>query len=116
MEWSSNSRSLRADSPAFIRANHVYLLAIALLSAVASDASAQTPQLARFEVSLRDNLDEWYQPEYERLGRLCKQDAECWRREIKPREWIQAPVYGRPDSSSPPIVSRRSRRRTGSSC
>ena len=54
-------------------------------------------------MGLKTGLDDWYQPEYIRLRERCGQDAACWRREMKPREWIQGPVYGIPDPASAPI-------------
>ena len=74
-----------------------------LLAASPPPAVAQTPHLARFDVGLNADLDAWYQPEYLRLRERCGQDAACWRREMAPREWIQGPVYGKPDPDSAPI-------------
>jgi hypothetical protein len=71
--------------------------------ALAVSTSAQSPQLVLYDIGLRGNLDDWYQPEYERLRKVCGQDAGCWRREMKPQEWIQGPVYARPDAMSAPI-------------
>ena len=84
------------------RASALALIA-GLFATLASPASAQPTQLARFDVGLRGGLDDWYQPEYNRLVARCSQDAACWRREMKPFEWVQGPVYGKPDVASAPI-------------
>jgi hypothetical protein len=59
--------------------------------------------LFRYDVGLRGDLDGWYEPEYARLVKQCSQDVACWQREMKPREWIQGPVFGKPDAASAPI-------------
>jgi hypothetical protein len=84
---------------------HAYtraLMACAFV-ALATSASAQSRQLMRYDVGLRADLDEWYQSESDRLVKQCSQEAECWRREMKPREWIQGPVFGKPDAASAPL-------------
>ena len=91
------------DQTPFIYAISAAALAAALLVSPASSAAAQSKALSRFDVGLKGDLDGYYEPEYNRLIARCGQDAACWRREMKPAEWIQGPVYGQPDVGLAPI-------------
>lgn len=85
------------------RSSRITSLAALLFICFTAASSAQTRQLKRFDVGMNGDFDAYYQSEYQRLEKLCRQDAACWRKEMRAREWIQGTVYAKPDRSAPVI-------------